>query len=267
LTGWLWYQGENNLFADAGNVVGKTGYACLLQTMINSWGAAWSAVPNTTPPDAPFGIVTLADATDEGWGCNIRQMHWAETGNYGVVPNPALPTAFVATAHDLGEPWDDGCKGAPHFCCTCANTTRDKACVAGPDSAFDPISKFPWIIDHHPFVCPPSTPSTPQLMGGVHPSTKKHVGDRLAQAAWSLHYNHPEVAWTGPVVSSCGIETVNSKRRVRVQFNATLLGKARCAFYVWKLHSRMPLAPTPARVKLGHACAHCHSSLTHLAGG
>jgi len=110
LFGWTWYQGENNLFADAGSVLPATttatptassvaasasaaeaygsGYACLLQQQMASWREVWSAVPGTTSPDAPFGIVQLADATDEGWGCNIRQMHWAESGNYGVVPNP-----------------------------------------------------------------------------------------------------------------------------------------------------------------------------------
>ena len=87
-------------------------------------------IPDTTSPTAPFGIVQLADGTDEGWGCNVRQMHWAESGNYGVVPNPAFPHAFVAAGHDLGEPWDDGCKKAPHWCCTCMNATaRDPACA------------------------------------------------------------------------------------------------------------------------------------------
>ena len=38
-----------------------TGYACLLKTMIEAWGSAWSLIPNTTPKDAPFGIVQLAD--------------------------------------------------------------------------------------------------------------------------------------------------------------------------------------------------------------
>ena len=97
-------------------------------------------------------------------------------------------------------------------------------------SAFQATTKFPWIIDHHPFVCGDTTPSTPQLMGGVHPSTKKHVGQRLAQAAWSLHYNHPEVAWTGPVVSACGIEkTAQGGSQLRIQFNKTLLGTDKIA--------------------------------------
>ena len=232
ITGWLWYQGENNLFATAGNVLPQpsapagTGYACLLRQQMTSWREAFSAVPNTTPQNAPFGIVQLADGTDEGWGCNIRQMHSAETGNYGVVPNPAFQNAFVAAAHDLGEPWDDGCKRGPTWCCTCMNKTRDPSCAVGVDSPFDPKTKFPWLIDiRQP--CMEGQFATPQLMGGVHPSTKIHVGERLAQAAWSLHYMHPEVPFTGPVVSACGLEKsaeFSGATTLRVEFNTTLLG-------------------------------------------
>lgn len=32
---------------------------------------------------------------------------------------------------------------------------------------------------------PPIYHNTPHLMSSVHPRTKKHVGDRLAQAAWT----------------------------------------------------------------------------------
>jgi hypothetical protein len=43
---------------------------------------------------------------------------------------------------------------------------------------------------------------------------------------------------------------------------------ARCAFSDRKLHPRMPLVPTPARLKLLHACDQCHSSrvITPLTG-
>ena len=141
------------------------------------------------------------------------------------MPNPAFPGAFAAAAHDLGEPWDDGCKGAPNWCCVCANATKSPACAVGVDSPFDATTKFPWIIQHGKFVCSDKTPSTPQLMGGVHPSTKKHVGQRLAQAAWSLHYDHPSIAWTGPVVTACGVEkTAQGGSQLRVRFNKTLLG-------------------------------------------
>ena len=179
-----------------------------------------------------------ADATDEGWGCNVRQMHWAETGprlssmhpadplhagNYGVVPNPAFENAFVATAHDLGEPWDDGCKTGPNYCCVCSPAHNKDVCGAGPESTFDPITKFPWIIQKKGMNCGSSSPSTPQLMGGIHPSTKAHVGARLAQAAWSLHYGASNTAWTGPVVEACGLEHTESGLQLRVRFNSTLL--------------------------------------------
>jgi hypothetical protein len=52
--------------------------------------SAFSLEHGTTSPDAPFGIVTLADGGWEGNPANAGQMHWAETLNYGVLPNPAL---------------------------------------------------------------------------------------------------------------------------------------------------------------------------------
>jgi hypothetical protein len=125
-----------------GNVLDHTGYACMLQSLAKGWVSAFSAERGTTSPTAPFGIVTLADGTWQrvlcatltpvlnynrsfyqdslgtnigkaekkhvpagGWEgnpANAGQMHWAETLNYGVLPNPALPNGFVATAHDVG---------------------------------------------------------------------------------------------------------------------------------------------------------------------
>jgi hypothetical protein len=45
-------------------------------------------------------------------------------------------------------------------------------------------------------------------------------------------------------------------------------GTARCAVFDRNLHSRMQLAPTPARLKRVHACDQWHSSrvITHLTG-
>ena len=89
------YQGENNLPYHAGNVLDKDGYACLLPAMIKAWRDVWSATPNTTDASAPFGIVMLADSTDEGWGSNVPQMHWAQTGNVGYAPNVRLKGRVV----------------------------------------------------------------------------------------------------------------------------------------------------------------------------
>ena len=64
------------------------------------------------------GVLTRADpcwcvltpAADGGWEgnpANAGQIHWAETLNHGVLPNPSLPSGFVATAHDIGDPWNE----------------------------------------------------------------------------------------------------------------------------------------------------------------
>jgi hypothetical protein len=71
----------------------------------------------------------VADSTDEGWGCNVPQLNWAQTANHGVVPNPHLPMTFFAAAHDLADPWASelyryhpSCSSliAPLFCCSFA---------------------------------------------------------------------------------------------------------------------------------------------------
>jgi hypothetical protein len=77
----------------------------------------FSREANTTSPNAPFGVVTIHAGGWEGNPANGGQMHWAQTLNYGVLPNPLLPTGFVAAAHDLGDPWNtQECLAQP--CCS-----------------------------------------------------------------------------------------------------------------------------------------------------
>ena len=64
--GFLWYQGENNMFGVKGNSVAKVGYACNQQALVDGWRKIFSATPGTTDPLAPFGIVTLASSGSEG---------------------------------------------------------------------------------------------------------------------------------------------------------------------------------------------------------
>ena len=69
-----------------GNSAANVGYGCMQRELINGWRAAWSrAEPGTTPPDAPFGIVTLASSGSEG-GPHMGAMRQAQTANYGVLP-------------------------------------------------------------------------------------------------------------------------------------------------------------------------------------
>ena len=82
-----------------GNSLNKTGYGCEIAAMVSDWRSIWSAVPGTTDPLAPFGIPTLAAGTSEGNNA-MAHMRWAETANYGVWDNPALPNTFGAQVNN-----------------------------------------------------------------------------------------------------------------------------------------------------------------------
>ena len=69
-------SGENSLCYDGGNYAQGTGYACMQQALLTSWRRVWSAQTGTTSPLAPFGIASLADGTDEGFGVNMRSFRW-----------------------------------------------------------------------------------------------------------------------------------------------------------------------------------------------
>lgn len=60
---------------------------------------------------------------------------------------------------------------------------------------------------------------TPVAMGGIHPRSKKPVGDRLGQAAYNLVYAAGKAAFTGPTLSSCSL----ADGKLTVVFNASLL--------------------------------------------
>ena len=53
---------------------------------------------------APFGVATIANSGTEG-GNSVGAMHWAQTANYGVLPNPAMPNTFLGQTFDLDDPF------------------------------------------------------------------------------------------------------------------------------------------------------------------
>lgn len=207
--GFLWYQGENNMGGVKGNVIANTGYGCEMADLVASWRAVWSKTPGTTDPMAPFGIVTLASSGSEG-GPNMGAMRQAQTANYGVLPNPAIPNSFLAQAYDLDDPWGPGagpCVGATWACCegtgfwkaapynktSCAG--REKLCAAACHADLTPVA-----------------------MGGIHPRDKKPLGDRLGRAAYNSVYGGTAAA-TGPTIAGCSV----SGNDLTVTFNSTLL--------------------------------------------
>lgn len=91
VAGWVWYQGENNVYGDMGNSLNAVGYGCELPAMVDNWRAVWRA-----PPTALFGVATLAAGGSEGNGHHMAGMRWSQTANYGVLPNDRMPHSFLA---------------------------------------------------------------------------------------------------------------------------------------------------------------------------
>lgn len=48
----------------------------MMAKLVSSWRKIWSVEPGTTDPLAPFGVVSLADGTDESFGINMRMFRW-----------------------------------------------------------------------------------------------------------------------------------------------------------------------------------------------
>ena len=67
-----------------------------MQLLVSEWRRLFSATPGTTPPDFPFGIVSLASGTSEGNGGNMAVFRDAQIGQCAVLPCPSFPNTFVA---------------------------------------------------------------------------------------------------------------------------------------------------------------------------
>lgn len=218
IKGWVWYQGEHNMHFLKGNSIANIGYGCQLKTLIEAWRNIWSRVPNTTAPDAPFGIVTLTNKGGMGRS-DVGLMRHAQTANYGALPNPGLPNTFLAQAYDLDDEWGGPNAGYcfEYNCCdnpksklyfdnrTCYMAALREACQA-PTGACA-------VAEH-----------TASIKSELHPRNKKQVGDRLGIAAYNLVYEGTE-AYTGPTLQGCSVlEHASPKKRIlEVRFNSTLL--------------------------------------------
>jgi len=222
--GFVWYQGENNMGATKGNSIANVGYGCEQLQLIKGWREVWSETPGTTDPEAPFGVVTLASSGSEG-GAHMGAMRQAQTANYGILPNIALPNTFLAQAYDLDDTW--GPVAGPCFtewaCCrygyrakfnaTTCNSTTEKLCTIACAANAD----------------------TPVKMGGIHPRAKEPVGNRLGTAAFNTVYGG-KAAFTGPTLSRCSVKS----NLLEIRFSASLLRGD-----VLKLNKWGPVINTP----------------------
>lgn len=199
IKGHIWYQGENNVFETAGSIEQKRGYACALQVMINSWRETWSLKPDTTSPDHPFGVFTLAAGTDEGHPEYMAPFRYAQMSVAAFLPN-----VFLAHGHDLGDPWTDA-----------------KACVSAGCCAPDPNQWHNFVPANHCISgIPKNLPSywhedidgawlyggSEVYMGLIHPRNKQRLVERAVLAG--LHTAYPTLLKlpgqvTSPKVSHC----------------------------------------------------------------
>jgi len=229
VAGWVWYQGENNIYGDMGNSRTGVGYGCELPAMVRLWRRVWAA-----SEDAVFGVATIAAGGSEGNGHHMAGMRWSQTANYGVLPNLAMPRSFLAQVYDLADPWaymGDG-----------SNPSMDRENCSLPDpatgkygancSAWDPTVWSEALRPLAPLVRANDPSGVPgnNFMGGIHPRLKRPVGRRLAVAAAAL-LQHAGTPVTGPTIAGCQLSGGGSshddndgKKTLTLTFNSTLLG-------------------------------------------
>ena len=209
ITGWLWYQGENNCGGATGSSATGVGYGCYQVALVSLWRRMWSVEPGTTNPTASFGLVTLASGGSEGHGQHMSYLRWSQTANYGVLPNEKMPNTYLAQGYDIGDPW--------------AQAGSQNCSKPDPATgAFGP-NCLPWDASNWDDALKPMYPyinstDTRYFMGPIHPRIKHPVGRRLAVAYKNLMLQG-ENSFTGPTISGCSV----SDNKLELRYNATLL--------------------------------------------
>ena len=140
----------------------------MMAQLVQLWRHEWSKTPQTTAPDAPFGLVSLSPHDGEGAG-DMGSFRWAQQASYGTVPNPLMTNAFMAHGYDLQDPW----------------TGNTGACLEQPLSDYD--CRTPWYMGPM-----------------IHPRLKKPVGQRLAIGALRAAYGRGGGSGGG-VIQGCSL--------------------------------------------------------------
>ena len=255
-------------------------YGCMMKRMVATWRSYWSAVPNTTRPLAPFGVVTIAPSGSEGADWHMSAFRWAQTANYGLLPNVAMPNTFVAQAYDLNDPWagvnDDpfakqsvcSNNSSIPYSCTWTNKgtmTPLPCCECGPDMAspmcvWDPSQWNRALSPLAPLVR--NSTATPQFMGSLHPRLKYPVGRRLALGLVATAYGGSNTV-TGPTISGCTFD--NASHTILIHFNKTLLKSD--AVVITRTQTPIPPLPPNSTAKPTRPGPVQDSSLMHVCTG
>jgi hypothetical protein len=76
------------------------------------------------------GRSLIVQASGSEGGADIGSIRIAQTGSYGVLPNPAMPNTFLAQAYDLDDPV--GSLNCYHSgCCSTPFNTSKPGCQSG----------------------------------------------------------------------------------------------------------------------------------------
>lgn len=110
IKGMIWYQGEENVKFNSGNIRRNDGYGCLFTHFIEEYRRLWSIIPGTTSSNFPFGFVQLSGyCPGPNHLCNndigVGTLRFVQTAEQGVVPNKYLPNTFMAMSIDLQDPY------------------------------------------------------------------------------------------------------------------------------------------------------------------
>lgn len=139
-------------------------------------------------------------------------MRVAQTAGHGVLPSPALPNTFIVQAYDLEDQWGSG----------------DGPCFAKPPGygprvawACCPSGYNATLCAGREALCAPACAAeadTKSVMGGIHPRSKKPVGERLARGAYNTVYGGTG-SITGPTLAGCAVAGAS----LAIEFDTSLL--------------------------------------------
>jgi hypothetical protein len=222
IKGWVWYQGGSNMGKKScvlGNSLRSSGYSCLAVALVALWRDLWSGTPGTTDPLAPFGVVALPHSISLRGNPEVGTMRLAQTGNYGILPNPAMPNTFLVQAYDVDDPFRnafDMCDS--NSCCEPAKCQDGNILPLFKHAGFE-CKMCPDLCGEY---C--ASANVAEFFGNAqHPRTKKPIGSRLGLAAARTVYGVGGTnggAATGPTLAGCAQDGPNV---ITLLFDQTLL--------------------------------------------
>ena len=163
-----------------------------------------------------------------------------------MLPNEAIPNSFFAQAGDLEDVW-----GPAVGPCFAGFSTQWNCCDKGQYQANRSSATCMAGTHGQPQICDPACAAaagTP-TEGGIHPRSKRPVGERLATAAFNTVYGG-DGANTGPTLAGCTLTATS----ITILFNTTLLAGEKVALHTYNSSLNNEVAPPPPVVTKNLPC-------------